>query len=128
MIRTFLMTILVSAAVYAEEATIANQQNLEFWTNQLQSESPDLQINAIQKVAELKEASTIPMLLAAARDDNPEVRFHAAKALSRIPDRASLEGLEALVATEKDPYVKSEIRRSVKSLTEIFNKAAKPKP
>lgn len=101
----------------------ALNQNSELWTRHLKSESVDLRIQAVKKLAELRQISTLPKIAEALSDLSPEVRFQAMRALTRMPNSDSLASLQSRMNQETDPYLASELRRSIKSVEDSIKLA-----
>jgi len=98
----------------------ASLQNSEFLVQQLKNDSSDLRINALEKLGELKYAETIPAIADRASDPVPEVRFAAIRALAKFANQPALDALNSSFSSETDSYLKSEIRRSKKSIEDIL--------
>lgn len=101
-------------------------QNYDFWVKQLRTSSPDLQINSLAKIAEIKNFEAIPHVEKSLQSENAEVRYHAARCLAKLPNEKSIEVLANRFSLEKDVYVKAEINRSIRSLKEYFEKTMPP--
>ncbi|MBN8554117.1 MAG: HEAT repeat domain-containing protein [Deltaproteobacteria bacterium] len=99
-------------------------QNKDFWISQLRSDSVDLKINALQKLGELRQADIPAKLSDVVRDSSGEVRFQALRTLAKIPNADSLKVLQDQLGEEKDPYLLSEVRRSIQSVEENLKLAA----
>jgi len=117
------MGILLLSFLQLADLDANRDQNIDFWINQLDSESVDLNINAIEKMAELQDPKALSYLASALRTAGPEVRFHIAKALSRFPTEAvATQILGPAQAAEKDVYIKAEINRSIRFIRDYLNK------
>ncbi len=103
-------------------STPAQSQNTEFWVSKLQSSSLDLRINALTRLAEIKDPISIEPIQTLLNDSEAEIRAAAARALGRFPYEDSLKALEAALSSEKDSYVKSELNRSIRGLRQTFKK------
>lgn len=101
----------------------ALSQNAELWTRQLRSDSVDLRIQALKKLAELRQPSTLSKIADSLSDLSPEVRFQAMRALTRMPNSESLSALQSHLTQETDPYLLSELRRSAKSVEDSMKGA-----
>lgn len=101
---------------------IDTTQNEAFWIEKLQASSLDLKINAIQKLAEIRESQSFRAIARVLSDQNSEVRYYAIRALSKFPTQESLNLLQTHLSSEPDPYLKSESKRSIRSIQEILNK------
>jgi len=100
-------------------------QNHDFLIRQLKSESSDLKINSLDRLGELKNPLSIPSIAENLQDPDPEVRYHAIRALSKSPLPEALAALQDRVpqgqpAKESDPYLAAEIRRGVKSTEDLI--------
>jgi len=95
-------------------------QNKDYWMSQLRNPSQQLRINALQKLSELKFVDSISAMAERLRDEDPQVRFAAIRALALIPRPESLAALNAALPEEQDSYLKSEMKRGKKSLEEIL--------
>src|SRR4051812_36397685 len=78
-------------------------QNLDFFVHQLKSDSPDLKINALDKLGDLKNPAAIPAMAEALQDANPEVRYHAIRGLSKSPMPEALAALQDRVPQGQAP-------------------------
>jgi HEAT repeat protein len=101
----------------------ALSQNSELWARQLKSDSVDLRVQALKKLAELRQPATLPKIADALSDLSPEVRFQAMRAMTRMPNADSLNSLQLHLNQETDPYLISELRRSVKSVEDSIKQA-----
>lgn len=110
--------ILASTLLFA----YSTSQNSAFWKSHLRSESVDVRINAIQKLAELKEETTPQVISRLLTDKNSEIRYHALRALAKFPTEAVYERLSQHRKVEKDPYLKSETRRSMSAVKEVLDR------
>jgi HEAT repeat protein len=110
--------------VHALPAPELLSQNKDFWIHQLRADSPDLRINALQKLAELRQPDIVPQLSDVVRDDSTEVRFQAIRAITKIPTEEGRKILQNQLSEEKDPYLLSEIRRSIQSVDENLKLAS----
>ncbi len=102
----------------------ALSQNHDFWIAQLQNNSPDIRMNALDKLGELRNPSSIPKLSESLQDPDARVRFHAIQALSKFVLPEALTALQARVPKggaplESDPYLAAEVRRAVKSIEDV---------
>lgn len=115
MISSFLIPSFLSLSLLglAPEAQI---QNRDFLVGQLQSSLVELKINALQKLAELRYSDTVASISPLLQDSNGDVRFNAILALTRINNEEALAAVTQALNSEKDPYLKSELRRSRKSI------------
>lgn len=121
--------ILISIFVsFVSSAESLRSQNYDFWAKQLTSSSTDLQINALAKLAEIKNFAAIPEVQKSLSSENAEVRYHAARCLAKLPNEKSIEVLASRIPSEKDVYVKAEITRSIRSLKEYFQKTMPAEP
>ena len=100
------------------------QQNKDFWIEQLRNSSVDIRISALQKLGELRNPTSIAQIAKTLQDSNSEVRFHAIRALAKIPNDETRFELQSHLHLEEDPYLKSETRRSIKAVDEILQKLA----
>jgi len=108
MIIQFTLSMLISLSPHLLE------QNRDFWHYQLESSSIDLRISALQKLGELRFIESLPYIIRSLSDSNSEVRFYAIKAMAKLPSEESKIELQTKFQVEKDPYLKSEIRRSIR--------------
>lgn len=82
---------------------MSNKLLIERLLNDLRGDDEDKQLQAIYRLLELSDPTTIPALLEALRDKNAEIRSVAAEALGVIGEDAALQGLEdALLMDEND--------------------------
>ena len=117
------MGLLLLSFLHVADLDANRDQNIDFWINQLNSESMDLNINAIEKMAELQDPKALDYLASTLRTAGPEVRFHIAKALGRFPTEAvATQILGPAQAAEKDVYVKAEMNRSIRFIRDYLNK------
>ncbi len=98
----------------------ASLQNRDFWIEQLKNSEMQIRINAAEKLGELKYPEAIEPLGTLSQDQVPEVRFAAIQALARISNQQSLDILNQKFNAESDPYLKSEVRRSIKSIEDLM--------
>lgn len=101
-------------------------QNADLWVRQLRSDLVDLRILALKKLAEIREPSTQRSIVDALDDPSAEVRYQAMRALTRMPNAETLAGLQSHANSETDPYLVSELRRSIQSIEDSM-KAAQEK-
>lgn len=123
------MTLLQSIFLFISIQAVppeAIMQNKDFLVRQLQNASSDLRINAVQKLGELRYPDTLSSLGDLAKDPVPEVRFAAIQGIAKFSNQEALDVLNSKFSNEADPYLKSEIRRSIKSI-EDFLKPKEPK-
>jgi len=109
----------------------SRDQNFLFWKGLLTSTSSDLQINALQKMGDLQRPEAVPEISVLLSSENPELRYHAARSLARIPHEKSLQALSARLPREEDVYVRAEINRSLRVLREFQSRVdsrAEPSP
>lgn len=99
-------------------------QNLDFWEEQLRSESPDLRLNAVLRLDGIGSPKSVEALSKALDDPNETVRFAVIQTLAKIPTELGLQNLNAHLARERDPYLTSETKRSIQSITEFLKAAA----
>lgn len=111
---------------FASILQVSSQQNSDFWISQLNNRSIDLQINALQKLGEIRVSKAIPALQRSLDSGEASVRYYAAMALGRYTYQESLEVLSNRLVKEEDVYVKAEIRRSLSRLKEYFEKQTPP--
>lgn len=97
-------------------------QNLAYWMNALESRNLDLKLNALFKLQELRDPTSIPAIEKLLSDSEAEIRAGAARALGRFPYDPALRALEAKLPGEKDSYVRSEMNRSIRGLKSTFKK------
>lgn len=107
---------------------VSANQNLDFWFRQLQGDSVDLKINALQKLGEIRDPSSLPYLREAISMSDPKIRYYAAAALGRHTFEESMEILSEALVKEKDVYVSGEIRRNINQLKEYFTQKESKKP
>ncbi|MBE2272322.1 MAG: HEAT repeat domain-containing protein [Anaerolinea sp.] len=86
---------------------MANRLLIERLLNDLRGNDEDKQRQAIYRLLELSDPSTIPALLEALRDKNVEIRSVAAEALGTIGDEAALDGLEDVLRSDDDDSVRA---------------------
>ncbi len=99
-------------------------QNRDFWLNQLKSPSADLRINALQKLEGIHDVQTVPLIAEILKDEKSEVRYRAIRTMSKIPTAEGLELLKSRLNEESDPYLKSEIKRSMRAIEDALALAA----
>ena len=97
-------------------------QNREFWTAHLKNSSPDIRITSVQKLMELSASSTISAIGELLKDPEAEVRYYAAQALGNLFMPESLLILQSAIQKETDPYLRSEMKRSVKKIDVALKK------
>lgn len=97
-------------------------QNVDFWVKNLSSSSLDVRIISLQKLAEIRNDSSLPAIAQSLQAPNPELRFYAAKSLSKFLNEAALQILSDHLATEKDVYVKAEVNRSIRKIQEVIER------
>ncbi|MDB5038517.1 MAG: hypothetical protein JWQ35_2045 [Bacteriovoracaceae bacterium] len=102
-------------------------QNYPLWVEQLKSSSPDLRINALQKLSELRQAETLSKMARLLSDSDSDVRFTAIRLIGRIQTEESANYLKANLEKEKDPYLASEIKRDIRSIEDTMKAAEKEK-
>lgn len=95
-------------------------QNKSLLEQQLQSSSPDLRINAIQKLRDLRFSDSLPKFLPLLDDVDSLVRFETIRAISKIQTQEAITALQEAQKKEKDPYLLSEMRRSIRSIEDFF--------
>jgi HEAT repeat protein len=115
-------TILISLIIQISPELLS--QNKNFWMEQLSNPSVDIRINALQKLGELRFPDTIEAMTRSLKDPNSEVRFHAIRSLAKIPLEEARFQLQLRFHEESDPYLKSEIRRSMSAIDEVLKKQA----
>lgn len=99
-------------------------QNQSYWIKQLQNPSPDLRMNALAVLGELKDPDTVDRIASTLSDREPRVRFYAIQALAKIVSDSSARALTARIDAESDPYLKSELRRASKSVDDLLKAQA----
>jgi len=118
----FTLLFVVTVGVPPQEVL---QQNRDFLLHQLENSSPDLRINALNKLSELRQPqATIKPIAKLLDDPNMEVRFSAMRAITKMPNDEGLAILKEKVGKEGDPYLASELRRSIKSIEETLKASA----
>lgn len=116
------MKILLLFSLITASAPVANRdQNFDFWVKQLRSPLVDVQVNALEKLAEIKNPNAISEMARSLNSENADVRFHAAESLAKIPNQQSLDALGERSRIEKDVYIKAEINRSIRRLKDFFD-------
>ena len=100
------------------------QQNQGLLIEQLQNPSPDVRINALRKLAELRQPETLPKVIPSLEDPNSEVRFYAIRTLAKMPTEDSLNALKARIGKDGDPYLESELKRSIRGVEDSLKTAA----
>jgi len=103
------------------------KQNLDFWGRQLKSESTDLKINALYKLWDIRSPESLSYLTEALKNSDPEVRNLVIRTLSRVKDPSTIEVLHQQQKIETNPYLKSEIKRSIKAVEELLASSEKAK-
>jgi hypothetical protein len=91
-------------------------QNYDLWVEQLKNSSPDIRINALIKLSELRKPETLQKMAELLTDADPEVRFTAIKYIGKIQTEESANLLKGSLEKEKDPYLISETKRNVHSI------------
>lgn len=97
-------------------------QNLELWQFHSQESSVEMRFNALHKLTELRDPRALPFIIDRLEDEVPEIRHHAARSLTRFPKLESLDALQRRLNEEPDPYIQSEIRRSIQLLEELLDR------
>ena len=85
-----------------------------FW--QLCVNNPAIQKSALEKLVALRFRNGSRWALGLLRDNNPDIRIAAAKALAETEYTVALPDLEAAVAVEKDPACKIELEKFLQHL------------
>lgn len=102
------------------------EQNKLFLEAQLSNPSPDLRINAIQKLRDLRFSDSLAKFIPLLDDPDPEVRYETIRTIGRMTTPEALAALQGLGQKEKDPYLLSEAKRNIR-LIEEAQKAAETK-
>ncbi|MEK7709143.1 MAG: HEAT repeat domain-containing protein [candidate division NC10 bacterium] len=68
-------------------ACAGDQSNVPYWTNALKAQDPQLRVRAAQNLGEARSAAAVPALMDALKDENPDVRLEAERALRKINRR-----------------------------------------
>ncbi len=102
-------------------------QNYNLWVEQLKSPSPDLRINALLKISELKQPDSIAKMSELLTDSNSEVRFMAIRMVGKTQNPDALNFLKERLDSEKDPYLLSEIKRNIKGIEDYVKDQEKQK-
>jgi HEAT repeat protein len=68
-------------------ACAGDQSNVPYWTTALKAPDPELRIRAAQNLGEARSAAAVPALMDALKDENPDVRLEAERALRKINRR-----------------------------------------
>lgn len=102
-------------------------QNYALWVEQLASPSPDIRINALIKLSELRKPETLSKMSELLVDPDSEVRFTAIKYIGKIQTEESASLLKASLEKEKDPYLISETKRNISGIEYTLKAAAAEK-
>ena len=102
-------------------------QNKDLLFEQLRSSAPDVRINALQKISDLRFPDGPAKLMELLTDPDAEVRFMAVRLVGKNQNPESLKALQGLIAAEKDPYLLSEIRRNIRSIEDTIKALEKAK-
>ncbi|KRT74789.1 MAG: HEAT domain-containing protein [Candidatus Rokubacteria bacterium CSP1-6] len=68
-------------------ACAGDRSNVPYWTNALKAQDPQLRVRAAQNLGEARSAAAVPALMDALKDENPDVRLEAERALRKINRR-----------------------------------------
>ncbi len=68
-------------------ACAGDQSNVPYWTRALKAPDPQLRVRAAQNLGEARSAAAVPALMDALKDENPDVRLEAERALRKINRR-----------------------------------------
>ena len=98
-------------------------QNYSLWVEQLRSNAPDLRINALQKLSELRKPETVSKMAELLGDVDNEVRFTAIRLVGRVQTEESANFLKGALEKERDPYLVSELKRNIKAIEDSFKAA-----
>ena len=68
-------------------ACAGDQSDVSYWTRVLKAQDPQLRIRAARNLGEARSAAAVPALTDALKDENPDVRLEAERALRKINRR-----------------------------------------
>ena len=68
-------------------ACAGDQSDISYWTRVLKAQDPQLRIRAARNLGETRSAAAAPALMDALKDENPDVRLEAERALRKINRR-----------------------------------------
>ena len=68
-------------------ACAGDQSDVSYWTRALKAQDPHLRIRAAQNLGEARSAAAVPALMDALKDQDPDVRLEAERALRKINRR-----------------------------------------
>ena len=68
-------------------ACAGDQSDVPYWTTALKAPDPELRMRAAQNLGEARSAAAVPALMDALKDQNPDVRLEAERALRKINRR-----------------------------------------
>lgn len=102
-------------------------QNYDLWVEQLKNPSPDIRINSLIKLSELRKPETLSKMGELLADSDSDVRFTAIKYIGKIQTEESQNLLKASLEKEKDPYLISETKRNISAIDYTLKTAAAEK-
>jgi HEAT repeat protein len=104
---------------YDRDRIMSNRLLIERLLNDLRGDDEDKQRQAIYRLLDLADPTTIPALLEALRDEHAEIRSVAAEALGAIGDNDALEGLEDALLTDESDDVRAAAAKALGTIGDV---------